>query len=127
MSSDAHAAIAAANRRFMDSFSQGDAAGIAALYTRDGQLLPGNSDFVTGIPAIEGFWKGAMDMGIKTANLESLELEVHGETAVEVGKYTLEAEGGQTLDHGKYVVVWRNDGGTWKLHRDIWNSSLPPG
>ncbi len=66
-------------------------------------------------------------MGIKTARLETLELESHGETAVEVGKYTLGGGEGQTLDQGKYVVVWKNDGGAWKLHRDIWTSSLPAG
>jgi uncharacterized protein (TIGR02246 family) len=127
MTSDVHAAIAAANQKFMDAFARQDSAGIAALYTEAGQLLPGNSDFVTGKAAIEGFWQGAMDMGIKAVELEGVELDVHGETAVEVGKYTLGAEGGQTLDQGKYVVVWKNDGGDWKLHRDIWNSSMPAG
>ncbi|MDF2760692.1 MAG: hypothetical protein K0S99_3327, partial [Thermomicrobiales bacterium] len=23
---------------------------------------------------------------------------------------------------GKYVVVWRREGGTWRIHLDIWNS-----
>jgi ketosteroid isomerase-like protein len=91
MSSEDRAAIAAANQKFMDSFARQDSAGIAALYTGGGQLLPGNSEFVTGTAAIQGFWQGAMEMGIKTAELESVELEVHGDTAVEVGKYTLGA------------------------------------
>jgi ketosteroid isomerase-like protein len=29
------------------------------------------------------------------------------------------------MDRGKYIVVWKDEGGKWKLHRDIWNSSLP--
>jgi hypothetical protein len=24
-----------------------------------------------------------------------------------------------------YIVVWRNDSGSWKLHRDIWTTSQP--
>jgi uncharacterized protein (TIGR02246 family) len=127
MSPDVPAAIAAVNQKFMESFARQDAAGIAALYTAEGQLLPGNSDFVVGPAAIQGFWQGAMDMGLKTAKLESVELEIHGDTAVEVGKYTLHVEEDQTLDRGKYVVVWKNDGGSWKVHRDIWNSSMPQG
>ena len=127
MSPDVHAVIAAANQKFMETFARQDAAGMAGLYTGDGQLLPANSDFVTGTEAIEQFWGGAMAMGMKTAKLETIELESHGDTAVEVGRYTLGGEGGQTLDQGKFVVVWKNDGGDWKLHRDIWTSSLPAG
>jgi hypothetical protein len=29
------------------------------------------------------------------------------------------------LDNGKYVVIWKQKGDRWKLHPDIWNSSLP--
>jgi hypothetical protein len=28
------------------------------------------------------------------------------------------------IDEGKYVVVWKRVGGQWKLHRDIWTSSV---
>ncbi len=125
MSSELRAAIAAANQKFMDTFARGDAAGIARLYTAGGQLLPANSDFVTGSAAIAQFWVGAIGMGIKSAHLETVELEDHGDTVVEVGKYSLGGEGGQAVDQGKYLVVWKMEGGEWKLHRDIWTSSMP--
>jgi hypothetical protein len=44
---------------------------------------------------------------------------------VEVGKYTLSVAGGQVVDRGKYVVIWKQEGDEWQWHRDIWNSSLP--
>jgi hypothetical protein len=25
------------------------------------------------------------------------------------------------------LVIWKRDGDDWKLHRDIWNSSVPTG
>jgi uncharacterized protein (TIGR02246 family) len=118
-------AIRTANGRFMETFKRGDAAGVAALYTANGQLLPIRSEFVTGSEAIRNFWKGAMDMGIKEVKLETLEVEDHGDTAIEVGRYALMIEGGQLADAGKYVVVWKNLGGVWKLHRDIWTTSQP--
>jgi uncharacterized protein (TIGR02246 family) len=121
--SDTEVSIAAADDAFMDAFAQGDAAGIADLYTDDGQLFPTHSDVISGRAAIEGFWKGAMDMGIASAILEMAELDDLGDTAIETGQYTLVAGDGQTLDRGKYLVVWKNEGGAWKLHRDIWNSS----
>ena len=119
-----HQAIAAADQNFVRTFGRGDAAGMAALYTADGQLLPSNSDFVSGQQGIQAFWQGVMDMGIKEAQLETVELEGHGDTAIEVGRYELGDGAGNVLDRGKYLVIWKNESGTWKLHRDIWNTSV---
>jgi uncharacterized protein (TIGR02246 family) len=118
-------AIAAANERFMAAFNGGDAAGVAALYTEDGRLLPPNADVMAGKKAIQAFWQGAMDMGITSALLKIVEVEGHGDTAIEVSQYTLGGAGGQVLDQGKYIVIWKREHGDWKLHRDIFNSSMP--
>ena len=118
-------AIVAANEKFVAAFSRGDAAAIAALYGKDGQVLPPNNDLISGKQAIERFWQGVMSMGIKSAKLETVDVEDSGDIACEVGKYTLRGEGGQEIDTGKYVVVWKQEAGQWKLHRDIWNSSRP--
>jgi len=118
-------AIAAAIEKFMVAFSRGDAAGCAALYTEQGQLLPPNSDVIAGKQAIQTFWQNAMHMGITAAKLETVEVECYGNTANEVGTYTLQGAGSQVLDTGKYVVIWKQETGQWKLHRDIWNSSRP--
>jgi uncharacterized protein (TIGR02246 family) len=107
------------------AFGGGNAARIAALYTEKAQLLPPNSDAVIGREAIQGFWQALLDMGLKEAELEVVEAEGHGDTAIEVGKYALNGEGGQQLDTGKYIVIWKREDGQWKLHRDIFNSSLP--
>ena len=125
MSTEIRNAIAATNAKFLESFRQGDAAGLAATYTSNGQALPTNSDIIEGKTALQGFWQAVLDMGIKSATLETVELDIQGDTAIEVGKYTLQVSGGQTVDEGKYLVVWKQEGGQWKWHRDIWNSSMP--
>jgi uncharacterized protein (TIGR02246 family) len=124
-STEVRDAIAAANENFMAAVKKGDAAALATLYTENGQVLPPNSDFVTGKEAIQALWQAVMDMGIKAATLETVEVEGHGDTAIEVGKYTLHGEEGQQLDKGKYIVIWKQEEGQWKLHRDIFNTSLP--
>jgi uncharacterized protein (TIGR02246 family) len=118
-------AIAAANENFMAAFKRGDAAGMAALYTENGQVMPPNGDLVTGRQAVQMFWQAVMDMGIKEAKLEIVEVEDHGDTTIETSKFTLQGEGGQVLDKGKYIVIWKREEGQWKLHRDIFNSSMP--
>lgn len=118
-------AILDANKIFMEFNNSGDAAGLAALYTENGQLLPPNGEFVTGRQAIQEFHQGGMDTGIKSLKLETIEVEGMGKTAYEVGKYTLSVNGDRIIDTGKYVVIWKQVEGQWKLHRDIWNSSVP--
>lgn len=125
LTADLSTEIRRANDRFESAFARQNAAGLAQLYTEDDMLLPTGSDIIEGLPAIERFWQGAMDAGIREAKLKTLELEHHGETTIEIGAYVLRDEGGQELDRGKYVVVWQRVNGQWKLRRDIWNSSLP--
>lgn len=119
-------AIVDANAAFVAHFCQGDAAGIAALYTADAEILPPNSAPLSGRPAIQGFWQGAINMGLKSATLSTVDLNCAGEELVEIGEYTLGVEGGQQADAGKYLVVWKQEGSQWKLFRDIWNTSQPP-
>jgi ketosteroid isomerase-like protein len=124
-STEVRAAITAANQEFVAAFGRGDAAGIATLYTKDSQVFPPNNNLVAGRQAIQTFWQSAMSMGITGAKLETVDVEDYGDTAGEVGKYTLQGEGGKVVDVGKYVVIWKRESGQWKLHRDIWNSNIP--
>ncbi|MFC1530536.1 YybH family protein [Gemmatimonadota bacterium] len=125
MSAETRAAIEAVDNAFMTMFGNGDAAGLAGLYTPDGQLLPPNSDFVTGQEAIQVFWQVILDMGLTGIRLETAELTDLDDTALEIGRYTLFAGDDNIADSGKYVVFWKNLDGEWKLHRDMWNTSAP--
>jgi uncharacterized protein (TIGR02246 family) len=119
------AAIEAANARFAADFAKGDANAVASHYTAGGQAFPPNGDVAKGREAIAKLWKGVMDSGVKGVKVVAVEVEAHGDTAHEVGTYTLTGEGGKTLDNGKYVVIWKREGGQWRIHRDIWNTSMP--
>jgi uncharacterized protein (TIGR02246 family) len=118
-------AIEAANGKFSADFAKGDAAAVASHYTADAWAFPPNGDIARGRDAIGKLWKGAMDGGVKAVKLTTLEVEAHGDVAHEAGTYALSGEGGKALDTGKYVVVWKRQGGQWKIHRDIWNTSMP--
>jgi ketosteroid isomerase-like protein len=119
------AAIEAANAKFSADYAKGDANAVASHYTAAAWAFPPNADIARGREAIGKLWKGAMDSGVKGVKLVTVEVAAHGGTAHEVGTYVLTGEGGKTLDTGKYVVIWKRDGGRWRLHRDIWNTSMP--
>jgi uncharacterized protein (TIGR02246 family) len=118
------AAIEAANARFSADFAKGDATAVASHYTAAAWAFPPNGDIVRGREAIGKLWKGVMDAGVKEVKLTTVEVEAHGPAAHEVGTYVLTGEGGKTVDAGKYVVVWKREGGQWRIHRDIWNTSM---
>ena len=122
---DMKAPIMAANQKFMDAYAKG-ATNMSSLYTTEAQLFPPNSDIVKGNTAIGTVWKSVFDSGVKKAKLETLEAQQDGNTIVEVGRYVLYGASDAQLDMGKYIVVWKQENGDWKLHRDIFNTSMPP-
>ena len=120
----ASAGIAKSNAQWQAALNSGDAAGVAALYTEDGQVLPPNGATQTGRDAIAATFQGFIDGGF-TVKLETIELEAHGHSATEVGEATVMDAEGTTLDVAKFIVLWKEVDGEWKFHRDIWNSNTP--
>lgn len=119
-------AIREANRNFAKLFASRDAFGIGQLYRTDATLLPPGTDLIKGRDAIQTFWRSTMETamsGMKELALDTLDLEVSGDLAVEVGKYRLWAEGGQPAGDGKYMVVWKREQDTWRIFRDAWNAN----
>jgi uncharacterized protein (TIGR02246 family) len=123
---DVRAAIEANSKAFMAAVARGDAAAIAALYTATAQVLPPGGQPAQGRDAIQNAFQGMIDTGARDLTLSTLEVEAHGDTAHEVGAWALRGKDGTAVDNGKYVVIWKKEGGQWRLHRDIWNSSVPP-
>lgn len=117
--------IHAANGRFIEAVRNADAATMPDLYTRDAQILPPNGEAVSGEKGITAFWQGVVELGIRDARPVTLEVIPMGDLAVEVGTFSLHGEDGTVLDRGNIMVVWKQEDGVWKMHRDMWNSSLP--
>jgi ketosteroid isomerase-like protein/dienelactone hydrolase len=116
------AAVDEGNRKFGAAVGAKDYAAMAALYTENAKVLPPDMPVVTGRKAIEEFWRGAAaKLGVTAATLTTVDLEVAGDTACETGEAALTLPSGTVKV--KYLVVWRKDGGTWRLHRDMWNAA----
>ena len=123
---EARAAIEAANAKFSEAFARGDAKALAAMYTPDAIAFPPDSEMIRGNEAIGAFWKANRDSGVQSAVLTTIDVGRSGDVAYEVGTVALTIHGAgkeATTAAAKYVVVWtRQPDGSWKMHRDIWNS-----
>jgi uncharacterized protein (TIGR02246 family) len=119
------AAVKAAAQAWEAGWNAGDAAAIAAVYTEDATVMPPESEPVQGREAIQAFWQAAIDATPNTTEeLETVHVQVLGDTAIEVGSYTNTGPGGEHLDHGKFVAIWQKVDGEWKIARDIFNSNM---
>ncbi|AKQ44951.1 hypothetical protein TH63_03805 [Rufibacter radiotolerans] len=123
ISTDLTEEIKSLNSKFVHLFSQGDAAGVADLYTITALLMPAGHEALKGREAICQYWQSALDMGVKEITLDTVEVEQLDFTAIELGTYVLKGDGGQPLDKGKYMAVWKQENGHWKMQKDIWNSN----
>jgi uncharacterized protein (TIGR02246 family) len=112
--------IAAVNRQFEDAIACRDVERLALLYTVDAVAMPPDGPFVAGRDNIRALWQSvSQQMGLKSVKLETLDLEIDGGSAYEMGQAALTFESSSSAV--KYVVVWKLVEGRWRLHRDIWN------
>lgn len=110
---------------WQSAFESGDGNALAALYTEDGAVMPPNGETVTGRPAIAAFWNDFSAGGLGGV-IEDTEAHAQGDLGYKRGRYTITDADGSVVDVGKYIEVWRQVGGEWQLHRDMFNSDRAP-
>ena len=126
------AAIGKVRSAYEKAAAAQDASGMAKLFTADGVEMPPNAPAAKGRAAIEAYNKGlAQQFMMHGITITSTDIQVHGDTAVDIGTYkqTLMSQktGGMIDDKGKYIVVLKKDGaGAWAITHAIYNSDLPP-
>ncbi len=104
------------------AYNAGDAAGVAALYTKDATLMVPGSEPGSGA-AIQGLIAADIKQGGKLT-LTTVDVVGSGDYAVETGKWVANSPDGKHLDHGPYLTVYKKADGGWKIYRDTWNSSM---
>lgn len=114
------------NERWLALIRDHDAAGVSRLYTSDGAMMAPGAPIAQSQPALEKAWSGLMKtpgFGL-TFKADQIVVASGGDMALDRGTYELSVGGpnGPTKDIGKYVVVWRNIDGQWKVAADIFNS-----
>jgi uncharacterized protein (TIGR02246 family) len=129
-----HQAITAANARFIDAFKRADPATLTANYTDDAVLMPPNMPAWEGRAGIsQGFTSFLAQFSLVDARLETKDVILSGDYAIERGTYTwtlhpktATAGRADIVDSGKYLTVWeRQESGSWKIIRDINNADRP--
>jgi ketosteroid isomerase-like protein len=96
-------------------------AALDQIYTVDARILPPGAELIEGREKIMGFWQAAVaEMNVQDVKLVSVNAHLAGDRIIEVGRAQLFLPESQTAEV-KYVVEWKQEGGAWKWHTDIWN------
>ncbi|MEJ2008964.1 MAG: DUF4440 domain-containing protein [Acidobacteriota bacterium] len=93
------------------------------VYTATARVLPPGAPMVEGRDKIKQFWQNTIkSLGVKSANLVTVDAEVVGDSVLEVGRADLTVGDGQVATV-KYVVHWKQEDANWKWNTDIWNGN----
>ena len=116
---------------FMVALKANDPQGIADCYAADAVNFPVDSMIGHGPESAAASWTGFFAaFSVVDARLTQTHLEVHGDTAVAWGLFTIIAEpaaGGDVVEmRGRYMDVARNIDGSWLYVADHASMPLPP-
>ena len=102
------AAVARISASLLTAVNAADLAGVVAVWSDDGVLMPPHHPSVRGRPEIERYFSQLF---------ERIEYSMSARAAL---------GGAEAQDVGKGLHVYRRDpNGLWKLAMDIWNSDTP--
>lgn len=120
------AAIRSVADQYMKATLAGDAKAVAALYTEDAVEMPPNEPPIKGRTAIQQHYEKLLKGGkVSRFTLSHLEARSSGDIAYDVGTYdqsTTPTGGAEMPDTGKFVVILKRTGGTWRVAYAIYNS-----
>jgi uncharacterized protein (TIGR02246 family) len=111
---------------WIERYAAHDAAGVAALYTPDAQLLPPDQQIVAGRAAIREYVARTNPPGAPIPEIATVETRVFGDYAHRQGSYRLQGAADGAPATGKFIELWKQVDGKWLIHRDIWSADAPP-
>ncbi len=101
------------------------AAGVAALYAGDAQLLPPDREVVGGRASIREFVATANPPGGPASEIATVETLMFGDHAFRQGSFKVKGPDGTPLETGKFLELWKKVDGKWLIHRDMRSSNAP--
>jgi len=125
------AAIDRGHEAFLAGMRANDCTKLLPLLTADVVFAPPNAPTATGIDGVRA-WCEPIFKQVKTTavTVSDRDVDIAGDWAIEHGNFDWAvaplAGGSEQREQGRFLAIYRRQpDGSWKLARDIWNSSLP--
>jgi uncharacterized protein (TIGR02246 family) len=119
------ASIMQSNQNLMKAFKTDDSIGVANCFTTDAKLMCSNQPSIEGKEDIRSYFSNMMRKGIAAIDLKTIKILGDSSILAEEGTYLFSDSQKKQVDKGKYIVLWKQEAGNWKMYRDMWTSDLP--
>ena len=117
--------IASQTHAFTKAHITKDTAFLNNIFTKDARIFPPNSEVVSGRKSIAKLNEDWVNYGIYEFREVSVSFYGNREYLIDEGNYYLKYGPQNTVDSGKYVNIWKQVKGEWKLYSNIWNTNAP--
>lgn len=116
--------------KWLELWKSHDLEGLKTLFADDAVVYRLNIEPAVGLAAIIDVYAKEFEQnpqGTTEWSTERVEISTSGDMAIEYGSFSVAAMGpnGTVDDHGRFVTVYRNINGTWKVYSDIGSSTKP--
>ena len=111
------AIIESRDKEFSKHLFDGDSMALANMYTKDAQL--GTSKGPEILSSLGKWVRSAIKNDARLVDFITTILTSDGEFLIEVGIAETRDSQHNLKSKGKYLVVWKQEDGLWKLYRDI--------
>ena len=114
------------NKAYSQRFTTNDSIFYVDRYCRDAEVYCPALPAVKGREAIRAFFYSGGNNTETVIELPPGNIYGGPDLVVEEGTYNFPDGKGGSVDKGKFIALWKQEDGKWKLFREIWNTDLPP-
>lgn len=114
------------NKSYSQRFMTNDTAYYNKRYCKDAVVYSPGLPAVTGRDSIISFFY--QNGTNKETKIDLPPGNIYGDAdlVVEEGSYDFPDGKGGSFDKGKFIALWKQEEGKWKLYREIWNTDMMP-
>lgn len=114
------------NKTYGNRFISNDTSFYNDRYCKDIIIMPEQMPQISGRDSVRLF--NYNDGKNKELKIVVKATQIYGgpEVIVEEGTYEFPDEKGEVFEKGKFIALWKQENGKWKLFREIWNRNNVP-
>ena len=105
------------DRKFAKYYFDGDSLALYAMYTKDAAL--GASNGIEILATLGSMIRNSIENNSRNIEFTTTSLTSDSEFLIEVGLAQIKDDKHNLKGKFKYLVVWKQENGDWKLYRDV--------